>query len=174
MLIRKARETDLDAITAIFSDIHTAEESGTLTVGWQRDIYPTRATAEAALERNDLFVLEENGKILGSAIINQIQVDVYEGAAWQHPAAEDKVCVLHTLVISPKVGRRGYGKAFVAFYEDYARKSGCPFLRMDTNERNAAARGLYRKLGYSEIGVVPCVFNGLKDVHLVLLEKYLG
>lgn len=174
MLFRKAVTQDLDAVAAIFSDIHTAEESGALTIGWQRGIYPTRATAETARGRDDLFVLEEDGAILGSAIINQIQVDVYEGAAWQYPAADEQVCVLHTLVISPKAGRKGYGKAFVAFYEDYARAHGCPFLRMDTNERNHAARALYRKLGYTEIGIVPCVFNGLADVHLVLLEKYLG
>ena len=174
MLIRKAEERDLDGIAAVFSDIHTAEESGAVTIGWQRDVYPTRATAEAALKREDLFVLEENDAILGSAIINQLQVDVYENASWQYPAADEEVMVLHTLVISPKAGRKGYGRAFVAYYEDYARKHGCPYLRMDTNERNVNARALYKKLGYKEIDIVPCVFNGLKDVRLVLLEKYLG
>jgi ribosomal protein S18 acetylase RimI-like enzyme len=44
---------------------------------------------------------------------------------------------------------------------------------MDTNARNAAARSLYRKLGYREIAVVPTVFNGIPDVMLVLLEKHL-
>lgn len=42
---------------------------------------------------------------------------------------------------------------------------------MDTNAKNTAARGFYKKLGYSEIGIVPCVFNGIPDVQLVLLEK---
>ena len=42
---------------------------------------------------------------------------------------------------------------------------------MDTNEKNQAARALYRSLGYEEIGVVPTVFNGIPDVRLVLLEK---
>ena len=174
MLFRKAVTQDLDAVAAIFSDIHTAEESGALTIGWQRGIYPARATAEASLERDDLFVMEEDGEIIGAAIINQVQVDVYANAEWHYPAADEQVCVLHTLVISPKAGRKGYGKAFVAFYEDYARENGCPYLRMDTNERNVNARALYRKLGYTEIGIVPCVFNGLADVHLVLREKYLG
>ena len=44
---------------------------------------------------------------------------------------------------------------------------------MDTNERNSAARAMYRGLGYREIGVVPTVFNGIPDVRLVLLEKHL-
>lgn len=39
--------------------------------------------------------------------------------------------------------------------------------------RNAVARGLYKKLGYKEIGIVPTEFNGIPDVQLVLLEKHL-
>ena len=44
---------------------------------------------------------------------------------------------------------------------------------MDTNARNVAARGLYKKLGYKGIGIVPTEFNGIPDVQLVLLEKHL-
>ncbi len=42
---------------------------------------------------------------------------------------------------------------------------------MDTNAKNQAARSLYRKLGYTEIGIVPCNFNGIEGIFLVLLEK---
>ena len=66
-----------------------------------------------------------------------------------------------------------YGRAFVAFYEDYARKNGCICLRIDTNEKNENARRLYAKLGYREAGIVPCVFNGIPGVNLVCLEKKL-
>ena len=79
--------------------------------------------------------------------------------------------VLHTLVISTSHSGKGYGKAFVAFYEPYAKEQGCPFLRMDTNAKNHAARSLYQKLGYKEIGIVPCNFNGIEGISLVLLEK---
>lgn len=57
------------------------------------------------------------------------------------------------------------------FYEDYALQHGRHELRIDTNERNAAARAMYKKLGYKEIGIVPTVFNGIPDVMLVMLEK---
>lgn len=59
------------------------------------------------------------------------------------------------------------------FYEDYARRSGSLCLRMDTNAKNENARRFYKKLGYSEVGIVPCVFNGIDGVNLVLLEKKL-
>ena len=62
----------------------------------------------------------------------------------------------------------------VKFYENYALENGCSELRIDTNERNRAARKVYNKLGYKEVDIVPTVFNGMPDVNLVLLDKYLG
>lgn len=173
MLIRKATAEDIEAVTEIYCDIHTAEESGLVTIGWIRDVYPTAETAKQALLRGDLFVMEDNGIIVGTAIINKIQVDSYKNARWNHPAPDDEVMVLHTLVISPKAPRKGYGKSFVAFYEQYALQNNCRYLRMDTNAKNTRARNMYQKLGYKEIGIVPCSFNGIDGVNLVLLEKLL-
>ncbi len=173
-VIRKATVKDLDAVETIYNKIHEAEEEKKQTTGWIRGVYPARQTAEEALQRDDLYVLEAEGKILGAAIINQIQPDVYAKGAWTYAAQDNKVCVLHTLVISPDTSGQGYGRAFVKFYEAYAKEIGCRELRMDTNEKNTAARGLYRKLGYREVGIWPTVFNGIPNVNLVLLEKYLS
>ena len=174
MNIRKARACEIDAVAAIYEAIHSAEEAGTMEIGWARDVYPTRATAQAAFDRDDLFVeLDAAGRIVGAAILNRIQVDSYAGAPWRHPADDADVLVMHTLVISPEENGRGYGRAFLAFYEGYAAGQGCRFLRIDTNERNRKARLLYRKLGYEEIAVVPTTFNGIRGVNLVLLEKAL-
>lgn len=171
MNIRKANRRDLDSIENIYNEIHTAEEEGILTIGWKRGVYPTRKTAEEAILRGDMFVLED-GEIVGAAIINRIQVDVYSDAPWEHDT--DSVCVLHTLVISPRAARKGYGRAFVEFYEWWAKEHDLPELRIDTNARNTAARAMYQKMGYREIGIVPTTFNGISGVDLVLLEKYLS
>ncbi len=194
-MIRKAVDSDLDGVEKIYDELHLAEEEGRAVIGWARGVYPVRATAEAALKRGDLFVLEDAGaedpgaedpgtegpgtgacgtEILGAGIINRIQVDVYETAPWEHGADPEEVCVLHTLVISPRAGRRGLGRKFVEFYEAYAKEEHCPELRIDTNARNLAARAMYKKLGYKEIGIVPTVFNNIPGVDLVLLEKWLG
>lgn len=169
--IRKAISKDLPTVVDIYNSIHDAEESGQITTGWLRNVYPTESTASAALRRNDLFVLEESGQLLASAIINQIQVDVYAGAPWENTVSDDQVCVLHTLTVSPKAAHQGLGSAFVRFYEQYAAEHGCPELRIDTNERNLRARAMYRWHGYKEIGIFPTVFNGIPGVNLVLMEK---
>ena len=171
-MIRKASMADLPYIRQIYEDIHTEEENGNLTIGWARAVYPTEKTAEASVQRGDMFVLEEEGMILGAGIINQVQVDVYEKAPWEYQS--EAVCVLHTLVISPGASGRGYGKAFISFYERWAEEHSLMELRIDTNARNSVARSMYRKLGYKEIGIVPTVFNGIPGVDLVLLEKNLA
>ncbi len=172
MTFRKATFSDLSAVVTIYDELHQAEEAGLITTGWIRGIYPTEQTAVSALHRDDLFVLEDAGQIHASAVINQIQVDVYAGAPWEYHVPDEQVCVLHTLTVSPKAARQGLGSAFVRFYEEYAAEHGCPELRIDTNERNKTARSMYKKLGYQEIQIVPTVFNGIPSVDLVLLEKH--
>lgn len=173
MLIRKALRADIDSVEQIYNKIHDECEAGRLTTGWVRSIYPTRSTAEAALKRGDLYVAVDSGEIVASAIINKTQVDVYEGANWLYNAPDDEVLVLHTLTVSPDCAHRGVGSAFVRYYESLARSLGCTVLRIDTNEKNAAARRLYARLGFREADIVPCVFNGIPGINLVLLEKKL-
>lgn len=170
---RKASSEDIASVVSIYQKIHEEERKGKLKIGWLPDVYPVENTARSAFERQELFVFEEEGKVKASAIINQSQVDVYADGTWRYPAKAEEVMVLHTLVVSPDEGRKGIGSKFVDFYETYAEARGCRVLRMDTNEKNAAARSLYRKLGYREAGAVPCVFNGIPNVNLILLEKEL-
>ena len=170
-MIRKATRNDLEAIVSLYDEIHCAEEAGQISTGWKRGIYPSRQSALAALDRDDLFVLEESGHIIGSGIINQIQVDVYAGAPWKNDVPDDQVCVLHTLMISPSFTGKGNARKFLEFYEEYARQTGCRELRIDTNAINKAARAMYHRHGYEEIDIVPTVFNGIPGINLVLLEK---
>ena len=137
--IRKARETDILAIAGIYDRILTKEEAGGATIGWVRGVYPTESFANKALAAGDLFVLEDGGKICATARINQEQVPEYAGGDWLYPdAPESEIMVLHTLAVDPQAGKRGLGRAFAAFYEQYAREHGCRYLRIDTNERTEA------------------------------------
>lgn len=174
-MFRIATMHDLDRIAAIYDAVLDAEDAGLTTTCWARNVYPVRATAEKALERGDLFVAEtDDGMIAATAIINQIQVPEYVNCRWQYDAPDHQVMVLHTLAVDPAYHGQGIGTAFVRFYEQYAWDHHCPYLRMDTNARNTIARKLYKRLGYTEPGIVPCVFNGIPNVQLVCLEKILS
>lgn len=171
-MFRTASPADIPAVAQIYRDIIALEPPGGRT-GWLPGVYPTGDTASAALARGELFVYEEDGTVLAAGILNQTQADVYAQGDWQYPAPPENVMVLHTLVVSPNASGRGLGRRFVGFYEDHARTHGCTVARLDTNAVNVPARSLYGKLGYREVGVVPCDFNGIPGVYLVLLEKAL-
>lgn len=170
-MIRLAANSDIVAITQIYDEIHTQEEKGITTTRWVRYVYPTRKTAEDAISLQEMYVLEDGGEIVAAAKINQEQMPQYSVADWTIPAKPEDVLVLHTLVVSPRVAKKGYGKAFIAFYNSLAKQRGCTVLRIDTNERNQVARKLYASVGFKEIGIVPCTFNGIEGVGLVCMER---
>ena len=170
-MFRKATIQDIDEITVLYMDVHTEEEAGRMSTGWIRSIYPTRETVEIMVAVDDLFVEIEDAKIVAVGRINQEQVDVYANVDWKYKYPEEEVMVLHTLAVLPSEQGKGYARAFCRFYEEYALDHGCPCLRIDTNEKNKKPRALYKKIGYREAGIVPCIFNGIKGVPLVCLEK---
>ncbi len=152
-MIRKAKQSDLGAVVNIYDLIHNEEENGNMQIGWMRNVYPVRQTAEDALQRGDLFVEEDNGRITASAIINQTQVPEYADCSWEYDVPDEQIMVLHTLTVDPTIKGKGYGKQFVKFYEQYAREHGCTALRIDTQSKNIAARAFYKKLGFTEPGI---------------------
>jgi GNAT superfamily N-acetyltransferase len=168
---RKADINDIDAIDSIYSRALDAEEAGLTTTGWVRGIYPKREVAEASLQRGDMYVAEYDGRIAASGIINKTQVNVYLECDWEYKAPDEKICVLHTLVVDPDARGMGIGPAFVRFYEETGKDWGCEVLRIDTNARNRIARKMYAGLGYIETDIIPTVFNGIRNVDLVLMEK---
>lgn len=101
--IRPATADDLPRIEQIYDAIHTAEETGAASVGWARGVYPTRATAQAALDDGALFVLEDDGVLVAAGRIDQVQVPVYAQVPWQYAAPPEQVLVLHTLVVDPTI-----------------------------------------------------------------------
>lgn len=170
--IRRGTKEDVAQVAAIYDHILTEEEEGRAVIGWIRGVYPTENTAKEAVKNDDLFVMTDAGRIVAAARINQVQVSEYADANWKYQdILPEQVMVLHTLVVDPGQSGKGYGSVFVKFYEDYAKEHNCPYLRMDTNTKNQAARKLYARLGYWEADIVPCVFNGIPGVQLVCLEK---
>jgi len=172
-MIRMATENDIPMIVRIYDKILELEAEGKTHTGWKKGIYPTKETAMDAITKNELFVFEEDGRILASARINQEQVPEYAKCQWKYDAPDSEIMVIHTLVVDPDLSGQGIGSKLISFYESFASNNGCHYLRLDTNEINAAARALYKKLGYTEQGVVSCVFNGIEGAKLVCLEKKL-
>jgi len=55
---------------------------------------------------------------------------------------------LEDLYVEPSVRRKGVATAFLEHAEEFARRTGAERLTLATAHDNAAAQGVYRKLGY--------------------------
>lgn len=172
--IRKATFNDVDSIAGIYKKIHDLEEVGKVSIGWNSKVYPIRETALDALKADTLFVMTINDEVVASAIINQEQPSAYSSVEWSFSASDDKVGVLHTLVVDPSFGKHGLGKAFVLFFENYCKEQGYEVVRLDTQVKNTLPFNMYLNLGYKLAGICDTPFQNLPyNVELAMFEKKL-
>ena len=169
-MIRLANPSDLDAIAEIYEEILAAEDARPASyTNWQRGKYPTRDTAEAALEAGTLWVGEEDGAVYGCVNLNGEQ----DAIPWSVPAQPSEVGVIHTLVIRPSWSGRGKAREFVAFCEEELRRQGKKTVRLDTYEGNLPANTMYPRLGYRLAGATEFFFQGFIHEILNCYEKAL-
>ncbi|MCQ2593157.1 MAG: GNAT family N-acetyltransferase [Treponema sp.] len=178
MLIRKATLADGKRCLEIYNGVCDWEAQNTILTAWDKEFYPTMETVSSALSRDDLFVLEDSDKTTGKnqivacGIINQEQPDFYQKYNWTIPATVQEALVLHTFAVDTNYQGAGYGRFFMNFYEDLARKKGCKVLRLDTTLTNLPAQSFYKKLGFRITGQFECDPNGIgTNIVLLGLEK---
>ena len=148
-MIRKAVWQDIDLVEKGYIELLLHEqEHGAYTV-WQMGVYPTRATAENALREGSLYVMEQDGEICASMILNRTQPKEYDKINWSRPAQHDEVLVVHLLCVRPSKAGRGIGRAMVEFAVEEGKHLHCKAVRLDTGAQNKPAAALYQKLGFA-------------------------
>lgn len=172
-MIRKAIAADISIVEEIYHEVLDFEANHMSYTNWKKDLYPTRKTAEQALEEGTLYVGEDETGIYGCVILNHIQPEEYGKISWSVPAEGQEVLVIHTLCIRPNCAGKGYGREFVAFSEQLGKKLGCTTMRLDTYEGNLPAASLYLKLGYQEKGSVEFHFQNVIWETLKCFDKIL-
>lgn len=113
--------------------------------------YPTRVTLEEAVTRRDLFVLEEDGAVVGAVVLNELAAPEYGAITW---TTSEPALIVHGLVLEPALQGRGLGRAALQVCEEHALRGGHASVRLDAYPGNATAMSLYRRCGYRECGEV--------------------
>ncbi len=169
-MIRKATQQDVDAVAASYEQLLQHEAATHSYTNWKPGIYPIRQDAQGAVKNGTLYVLEQDGQICASMILNQHQAEAYAEIQWQYPAAPEQVLVIHTLCMAPHMSGKGYGSRMVRFAMEEARARGCTVIRLDTYVGNEPAQRLYHKLGFRISGRKLVSHHGLFDSELYYLE----
>lgn len=148
-MIRLATVRDLDAVCAIYEEHFEYEKTHTRYTVFEKGVYPTRQTAKEAVENQSMYVFEEEGKIVGSVILDHTCPSEYENVRWLISCAQDQVLVIHLLMVSPSYKGRKTGTELVLYAFDLAKKKNLKAVRLDTGAQNLRAASLYKKLGFN-------------------------
>ncbi|GAB3924639.1 GNAT family N-acetyltransferase [Larkinella terrae] len=122
---------------------------------WDNE-YPNAAVFENDIAKEQLWVAELDGQLVGVAAITTDQEPEYAQVGWD---LTETAIVVHRLAVDPAVRGRGVAAKLLAQAEDVARQRGIHVLRIDTNTQNEATQRLFPKVGYAFAGEIGLGFR---------------
>lgn len=114
--------------------------------------YPSYIAFENDIQRNELYVLEVDGKVIGTVVLSTFMDDEYAPIQWHTPNQNN--LYLHRLSVSPEEQGKGYAQELMDFSEDHAKKKGFTSVRLDTFSQNKRNQKFYETRGYKRLGDV--------------------
>ena len=169
-MIRKATNIDTEEIARTYEELLHYEERNGSNSNWQLGIYPTIQIPLITIPKGTMYVLEEQGEICASMVLNKEQPIEYQQINWHYLVEADKVMVIHTLCIPPQKAGKGYGNQMVRFSMQLAKEIGCKVIRIDTWAGNKPAVSLYQKIGFRFAGTAHILLHGLIPEEQVFFE----
>ncbi len=112
--------------------------------------YPSLEKLQADIEKRELFVLEDQGKILGIIVLTGFMDREYIPINWLTKNLNN--LYIHRLAVHPSVWGKGYGQKLMDFAEDYARLNNFVSVRLDTFSQNQRNQRFYENRGYHKLG----------------------
>ena len=148
--IVRATGNEIFEVARMFEDCKAyLEQRGILQ--WDES-YPNKEYFESASSDENLFVLKEDGKIVGAMVLDEWQTPEWESADWTE--VNGNPLILHSFCVHPDVQGKGYGKKMLQFAEDFTKGQNYPVLRLDAYSGNKSAVAFYKKRGYRKAGEV--------------------
>lgn len=150
-MIRIAETKDLDSVMELYDCVIDELDKTDIDLRWIKGVYPARPFAENAAEHRELLLYEENGSLVGCAVVNCNAIPEYDIVEWGTDAPNGKVAFIHALAISPEHQGKGAGKKFVSEIVEYCRSNGIAAIRLDVLSRNKPAFALYKSAGFTYV-----------------------
>lgn len=145
-MIRKANKNDLSSILNIVEEAKTIMKQDNNNQ-WD-EYYPLEEHFEEDIEKDTLFVLEENSIIYAFIVVDQQQSEWYDELEW--PIDRKGAYVIHRLAGSSEY--KGTATQLFDFAVNLALDHNIHVLLTDTFALNKRAQGLFTKFGFSKVG----------------------
>lgn len=147
-MIRLATKSDLNDVLSITKAC--ASKMITENIYQWNESYPDRATFEKDIKHKNLYVFEEEKKILGCIVISLEMDSEYKDLNWLTP--NDQNYYVHRLAVHPNFQGQGIAKKLMNFALELAKKNRMLSIRLDTFSGNAKNQMFYESLNYISVG----------------------
>jgi len=145
-MIRTANKNDLSSILSIVEEAKSIMKQDN-NDQWD-EYYPLEEHFEQDIEKETLFVLEEDSKIYAFIVIDQQQSEWYDELEW--PVNRNGAYVIHRLAGSSEY--KGAATQLFDFAVNMALEHQIHVLITDTFALNKRAQGLFEKFGFTKVG----------------------
>lgn len=113
------------------------------------EAYPSMDIFENDIERNELYILKQSNKIVGTIVISTFMDDEYVPVQWLTP--NSKNAYVHRLAVDPELQGKGFAQKLMDFAEARSREDGFASVRLDTFSQNKRNQKFYEKRGYQKL-----------------------
>ena len=146
-MIRRAKISEIPQIIAICKACAAHMISNGI-YQWNDD-YPSVLAFKKDIERDELYVLEIDEKIIGTIVISTLIDDEYIPVEWLIQGSNS--VYIHRLSIDPELQGHGYAQQLMDFAENHAKENGFVSVRLDTFSQNTRNQQFYEKRGYQRL-----------------------
>ncbi len=152
MKIRKAKVKD---VTSIMNIVNQAQEYFRMQGinQWQNG-YPTKSVFTEDIENEMSYVIEEDGKVVGTFFFaigdEPTYQKIYEGS-WKN---EDVYGMIHRVAVDNQMKGNGLGGKIVEFASKECERHNVSSLRIDTHRDNKSMQRMLTKNGFEARGII--------------------
>lgn len=114
------------------------------------EYYPSATAFEKDIEREELYVLENEDKIIGTIVISTLVDEEYLPIKWLTPNSNN--VYIHRLSVHPDQQGKGYAQKLMDFAENHAKETCYVSIRLDTFSQNKRNQKFYATRGYQKLG----------------------
>ncbi|TRZ46473.1 GNAT family N-acetyltransferase [Robertkochia solimangrovi] len=116
------------------------------------DNYPSKEAFLKDIEREELYVLEDNNIIIGCVVISKLKDEFYNEIEWLTPDKNNYY--IHRLAVHPDFQKMGHAQRMMSFAESLARENDAASVRLDTFSKNQGNMRFYEQRGYQRLAPV--------------------
>lgn len=168
-----AKQQEINEIYEFYKDVVSFMNEKGPQIGWNIQKYPDYSFVEEMVNRKDMFLEREDGKIICAAAINHEMNPEYDDISWEISGPKEQIVTIHALAVAPDCRGQHVSDQFLLDIEEYCRSQGYLAIHFDVIEGNEPAMKLYARNHYQVISVIPMYYEvvGTKEFHM--MEKVL-